>query len=82
MEGDERTAYVTRLGERGLAIHSFDGHVLKLTYNPAADHQIELGKAADQDELGQYARRVIADLPDAVQMFPGMERIEVEFGAI
>lgn len=81
MEADGRTTYVTRLAERGLSIHSFDGHVLKLTYNPAADHQIEQGKA-DQDELGQYARRVLADLPDALQMFPGMEQIEVDFAAI
>jgi hypothetical protein len=82
VEADGRTTYVTRLAQRGLAINSFDGHVLKLTYNPAADHQIEQGKTPSQDELGQYARRVLADLSDAMQMFPGMEQIEVDFAAI
>jgi len=82
VESDGRTSYVTALAERGLAIHSFDGHTLKVTYNPAADHQIEQAKAVSGDELSQYAQRVLADHPEANRMFPGLERIEIEFGEI
>lgn len=82
MGGDGRTSYVTRLAERGLAIHSFDGHVLTLTYNSAADHQIEHGKAVAGDELAQYARSILGELPEATAMFPGLERIEIQFGEI
>lgn len=82
MEADGRTSFVTRLTERGLALHSFDGRLLKLTYNPAADLQIEQGKTIGRDELAEYARRILVELPEAAKMFPGLERIEIEFGEI
>ena len=61
MGGDEQVSFVTRLTERGLTVHSFDGHTLRLTYNAAADHEIEEGRAISGDELTQYAQRVLAD---------------------
>jgi hypothetical protein len=82
VEGNGDTSYATALAGRGLAVHSFDGHTLKLTYNSAADHQIEQGKAVNGDELKVYAQHVLADLPSENRMFPGLERIEVEFGEI
>lgn len=78
MEPDGRTSFVTALAERGLSLGSFDGHTLKLVYNAAADHQIEQGKVSG-DDLTQYAQRILATTPDANRMFPGLERIEINF---
>lgn len=82
MELDGRTSFVTGLAERGLVMNSFDGRTLKLGYNAAADHQVEQGKAITGEDLAAYARRVLADQPEATRMFPGLERIEVDFGQL
>lgn len=77
MELNGRTSFVTALAQRGLTLSSFDGHTLELGYNAAADHQIEEGKTVSGEELAQYAQRLLATLPDAERMFPGLERIQV-----
>lgn len=82
MERDDRTVFTERLAERGLEIHSFDGHALRLRYNSAADQLMGDGPGADENELAGYAKESLAGLPAAAHMFPGLERIVVEFGAI
>jgi hypothetical protein len=82
MEDDDRNVYTAKLAEHGLEIHSFDGQTLTLRYNPAADSLIELGQGADENELVQYARKSITDLPKAAHMFPGLNRIVVDFGEL
>ena len=63
-------------------MEDFDGQTLTLRCNLAADSLIELGKGTDENELVQYARKSIIDLPEAAQMFPGLDRIVVDFGAL
>jgi len=41
-----------------------------------------LDKALTKNELVQYARKSITDLPEAAHMFPGLDRIVVDFGAL
>lgn len=82
MEYDDRDAYTAKLAERGLEIHSFDGSTLRLNYNPAADNQIQDGERIDENELVQYARSSLTALPEAGNMFPGLDKIMVDFGAI
>jgi hypothetical protein len=82
MEQDDRTEFTEKLAERGLEIHSFDGHALRLRYNSAADHLMGDGPGADEEELAGYAKESLAGLPEAAHMFPGLDRIVVEFGAI
>jgi hypothetical protein len=82
MEHNDRDAYTARLAERGLEIHSFDGRTLTLRYNPGADSLIDLGQGADESELVEYARNSMADLPQATLMFPGLDRIVVNFAAL
>jgi hypothetical protein len=82
VERDDRDAYTAKLAERGLEIHSLDGQTLTLGYNPAADHIVGDGPGADENELAQYARKSLDDLPEAERMFPGLDRIVVDFGAI
>lgn len=82
MEPNGRTSFVTALAERGLTLSSFDGHILKLSYNAAADHQIEQGKAVSGDELILFAQRLLVGEPEATRLVPGLERIEVDFGQI
>jgi hypothetical protein len=80
VEDNDRNVYTAKLAEHGLEIHSFDGQTLMLRYNPAADSLIEQG--ADENELVQYARKSITGLPEAAHMFPGLDRIVVDFGAL
>jgi hypothetical protein len=82
MADDDRNLYTAKLAEHGLEIHSFDGQTLILRYNPAADSLIDLGQGADENELVRYARKSIADLPDAANMFPGLDRIAIDFEAL
>jgi hypothetical protein len=82
VERDDRDAYTAKLAERGLEIHSFDGSTLKLNYNPAADEQVQDGERIDENELVQYARSSLTELPGAGNMFPGLDKIVVDFGAI
>ncbi|MFY9739580.1 MAG: hypothetical protein WAK11_11095 [Candidatus Cybelea sp.] len=82
MEYDDRDVYTAKLAERGLEIHSFDGSMLKLNYNPAADEQVQDGERIDENELVQYARSSLDALPEAGRMFPGLKEIVVDFGAI
>jgi hypothetical protein len=81
MEYDDRDAYTGKLAERGLEIHSFDGNTLRLNYNPAAGSRIEDGHGSDGNELVQYARKSLDELPGAGNMFPGLE-IVVDFGSL
>ena len=82
MEYDDRDSYTGKLAERGLEIHSFDGSTLRLNYNPAADEQVQDGGRIDENELVQYARCSLTELPEAGSMFPGLNKIVVDFGAI
>ncbi len=82
METDDRTAFTERLAERGLAIHTFDGTTLTLAYNSAADSLIDGEPAPDERDLVEYARSALSDLPEASNMFPGLDRIVVDFGAL
>jgi hypothetical protein len=82
MDLDDRTAYVEKLAERGLEIHTFDGHTLRLRYNSAADTLLEPGRAADGSEFGQFAKRSLDELPQAALLFPGLVQIVVETGSI
>jgi hypothetical protein len=82
MKDNDRDVYTARLAEHGLEIHSFDGQTLTLRYNPAADKLVELGQGADENELVQYARNSITDLPEAAHMFPGLDWIVVDFGPL
>jgi hypothetical protein len=82
MNADGQTALATGLAERGLQLQSFDGNTLKLAYDSAGDHQIEEGKPVNEDELSEYARRLLATIPDTATMFPGLERIEVDFASL
>lgn len=82
MEYDDRDAYTAKLAARGLEIHSFDGSTLKLNYNPAADEQVQDGERIDENELVQYARSSLTELPGAGNMFPGLNEIVVDFAAI
>jgi hypothetical protein len=82
MEYDDRDAYTGKLAERGLEIHSFDGSTLRLNYNPAADAQVQDGERIDENELVHYAKSSLNELPEAGRMFPGLNKIVVDFGAI
>ncbi len=82
MEYDDRDVYAGKLAERGLEIHSFDGNRLRLNYNPAADSRIADGQGADANELVQYAQKSLDDLPEAGNMFPGLNEIVVDFGSL
>jgi hypothetical protein len=82
MEYDHRDAYTGKLAERDLEIRSFDGQTLTLRYNPAADNQVQDGERIDESDLVQYARKCLDELPDATHMFPGLDRIAVDFGAL
>jgi hypothetical protein len=82
MEYDDRDAYTGKLAERGLEIQSFDGSTLRLNYNPAADSRIEDGRGSDGNELMQYARKSLDELPEAGNMFPGLDEIVVDFGSL
>jgi hypothetical protein len=82
MEYDDRDAYTGKLAERGLEIHSFDGNTLRLNYNPAADSRIEDGQGSDGNELAQYARKSLDELPEAGNMFPGLDEIVVDFSSL
>ena len=82
MEYDDRDTYTGKLAERGLEIHSFDGNTLRLNYNPAADSRIEDGHGSDGNELVQYARKSLDELPEAGNMFPGLDEIVVDFGSL
>jgi hypothetical protein len=82
MEYDDRDAFTAKLAERGLEIHSYDGSTLKLNYNPAADNQVQDGERIDENELVRYARNSLSDLPEAGNMFPGLDKIVVDFAAI
>jgi hypothetical protein len=77
MRLDDRTAYTIILAERGLEIESFDGYVLKLSYEPAEDAEAEAGRAVRISDLAQYAARMLSQLPDACLMFPGLDHIQV-----
>jgi hypothetical protein len=79
---DERAAYTAKLAERGLAIHSFDGQTLILNYNPAADGSTERGCGLGEEQLAAYARGWIERLPGAAEMFPGLDRVVVDFAAL
>ena len=47
LEADGRTSFVTALVGRGLSLDTFDGRVLTLNYNAAADRQIDKDKALE-----------------------------------
>jgi hypothetical protein len=82
MEYDDRDAYTAKLAERGLQIRSFDGSTLRLDYNSAADTQVQAGERIDENDLVQYARSSLRELPEAGNMFPGLDDIVVDFNAI
>jgi hypothetical protein len=82
MENDHRDAYTAKLAERGLEIHSFDGQTLTLRYNPAADEQVQDEERIDENDLVHYARKSLDELPEAGRMFPGLNKIVVDFGAL
>lgn len=82
MQGDERATFTAHLAERGLEIQSYDGHTLALTYNPAADHLIEKGYAADAKHLAGHAQSLLQNLPHAAEMFPGLQEVFVDLGAL
>lgn len=66
----------------GLEIHSFDGQALTLRYNPAADKQVQDEERNDENDLVQYARKSLDELPEAERVFAGLDKIVVDFGAI
>jgi hypothetical protein len=82
MQGDERATFTAHLAERGLEIQSYDGHALTLTYNPAADHLIEKGSSGDAKQLADYAQSLLHGLPNAAEMFPGLQEVVVDLGAL
>jgi hypothetical protein len=82
MQSDERATFTARLAERGLSVNAFDGRILSLTYNAAADHSIEEGHAPDTNELAQYAESILRGLPDATQTFAGLEKVVVDGSAL
>jgi len=55
---------------------------LRLNYNPAADGRIADGQGADGNELVQYAQKSLDNLPEAGNMFPGLNEIVVDFGSL
>jgi hypothetical protein len=77
MRPDDRIAYTIILAERGLEIESFDGYVLRLSYEPAVDAEAKAGKAVRISDLTQYATKMLSQLPDARLMFPGLDHIQV-----
>jgi hypothetical protein len=77
MQHDDRTAYTRILAERGLEIQSFDGSVLRLSYDRETDVDAKAGKAVRISDLPRYAANMLNQLPDARPMFPGLDRIEV-----
>lgn len=82
MENDDRYGYLGKLAERVLEIHSFDGRTLTVRYNPAADNQVQNGVRIDENDLVQYTESSLTNLLQAGNMFPGLDKIVVEFGSL
>jgi hypothetical protein len=81
VEQDVRTQLTARLADRGLEIKTYDGTTLTLD-NPGSDAAAEEGQPVDENELSRYAREAIRALPVSETMFPGLQEIVVDFGAI
>ena len=75
MRASDRFAYVNRLAQRGLKIHSYDGVILTLRYNAALDEGLELDREANERDLILFSSAALHEYPDAAQMFPGMKSI-------
>ena len=82
MEQDVRTQLTARLAQRGLEIKTYDGTTLTLDYNPGSDEAAEAGQPVDENELSRYVREAMRALPASETMFPGLQQIVVDFGAI
>jgi hypothetical protein len=75
LQGSDRFAYVNRLAQRGLKIHSYDGVILTLRYNAALDECLELDREVNERNLILFGSAALHEYPDAAQMFPGMKGI-------
>lgn len=69
--------YRARLATRGLSVIRFDGHTLRLSYDPATDGQ----PGADLGALGRFATveldAVDQLIPYEPELFPGVREIVV-----
>jgi hypothetical protein len=75
MPGCDRYAYVDRLAQRGLAIHSYDGTVLTLFYDAQVDQTATAPREVLEDELISFCAIALLDHPHAIDMFPGLRSI-------
>jgi hypothetical protein len=82
MENDDRYAFMGKLAERVLEIRSFDGRTLTVRYNPVADNQVQDGGRIDENELVQYTDSSLTKLLEAGNMFPGLDKIVVDFASL
>lgn len=78
METEIRTEFLARLAERGLSVKSYDDQTLTVQYDPEKDSDVTQGQAVERDALARYVREVILQLPGFEEMFPRLERIDVE----
>ncbi|MGA8660667.1 MAG: hypothetical protein WB644_00010 [Candidatus Cybelea sp.] len=82
MDNDDRYACMGELAKRVLEIHSFDGRTLTVRYNPAADNQVQDGVRIDENALVQYTESSLTNLLEAGSMFPGLDKIVVDFDSL
>ena len=55
---------------------------MTLDYNPGSDAAAEEGQPVDENELSRYAREALRALAASETIFPGLQEIVVDFGAI
>ena len=82
MKKDDRDACMGKLAERVLEIHAFDGRTLTVRYNSTTDNRIQDGERIDESDLVQYTDNSLTNLLEAGNMFPGLNKIVVEFGSL
>jgi hypothetical protein len=82
MDNDDRYACMGELAKRVLEIHSFDGRTLTVRYSVAADNQVQDGVRIDENDLVQYTESSLTNLLEAGNMFPGLDKIVVDFASL
>jgi hypothetical protein len=76
---DHRMIYVAALAAVGLTIRTFDGDVLTLAYDDAADPQ---GRDRDRGELSGFASSAMSEAPGCKRMFPELQKVVIDFGTV
>lgn len=76
MNNPRLAAYTDRLAARGLFMATYDGHTLRLNYEPSADPEIKRGPI-ELSDLSAFAITAMNEPVPGPELFPGVKSVVV-----